>query len=54
MVSKVQCVFCFENSTIGERVRKEEGVQIQKTKQTEPLTSELISLLYSKILIICN
>ena len=45
LMSKVQCVLCFEYFTTEGEGEKGVGVQILK-HNTEPLTSEIISPLY--------
>ena len=45
--SKVQCVYCFENCSTEGRGGEKGGSANSKTKHIEPLTSELISPLYT-------
>ena len=46
MMSKVQCVFCFENYTTERRGGEKGGSANFKTKHPEPLTQEVPPALY--------
>ena len=50
MMSKVQCLFCFETCTTEGRGGEKGGSAKSKTKHTEPLTSQMPRPLYAALL----